>query len=49
MNPNKIHACEFLIRKHEADGDKIIVFADDVYALRTYADALGRSVPLVDL
>ena len=42
MNPGKFHACEFLIRKHEADGDKIIVFSDDVFALRTYAKKLGR-------
>ena len=43
MNPSKLHACEFLIRKHEAEGDRIIVFSDDVFALRTFATKLDRS------
>jgi hypothetical protein len=33
MNPNKFQACQFLINYHEARGDKIIVFSDNVYAL----------------
>ncbi|SCV68570.1 BQ2448_691 [Microbotryum intermedium] len=33
MNPNKFQACQFLIQYHEARGDKIIVFSDNVYAL----------------
>lgn len=33
MNPNKYQACQFLINYHEARGDKIIVFSDNVYAL----------------
>lgn len=33
MNPNKIQACQFLIKYHEDRGDKIIVFSDNVYAL----------------
>nr|TKW16173.1 hypothetical protein SEVIR_5G281732v2 [Setaria viridis] len=38
MNPNKFRACEFLIRFHEQQcGDKIIVFADNLFALTAYA------------
>lgn len=33
MNPKKFQACQFLIKFHEARGDKIIVFSDNVYAL----------------
>lgn len=33
MNPKKFQACQFLIQYHEARGDKIIVFSDNVYAL----------------
>jgi DNA excision repair protein ERCC-3 len=32
-NPNKFRSCQFLIRYHEARGDKIIVFSDSVFAL----------------
>ena len=31
-NPNKFIACEYLIRLHEARGDKIIVFSDQLFA-----------------
>lgn len=34
MNPNKFRACQFLMRFHEQRGDKIIIFSDDVYALK---------------
>jgi DNA excision repair protein ERCC-3 len=34
MNPKKFQACQFLIKYHEDRGDKIIVFSDNVYALR---------------
>jgi DNA excision repair protein ERCC-3 len=33
MNPKKFQACQFLIKFHEARGDKVIVFSDNVYAL----------------
>ena len=33
MNPRKFQACQFLINYHEARGDKIIVFSDNVFAL----------------
>lgn len=42
MNPAKFRACEYLIRHHEARGDKIIVFSDSVCALKTYALRLGK-------
>ncbi|KAK4488301.1 hypothetical protein RD792_004057 [Penstemon davidsonii] len=43
MNPNKFRACEFLIRFHEQQrGDKIIVFADNIFALTEYATKLRK-------
>eukprot|EP00045_Choanoeca_perplexa_P018212 m.282379 g.282379 ORF g.282379 m.282379 type:complete len:832 (+) comp17748_c0_seq1:141-2636(+) len=41
-NPIKFMYCEFLIRKHEERGDKIIVFSDDVFALQTLAKRLDK-------
>lgn len=42
MNPNKIRTCENLLRFHEAREDKIIVFSDNVFALKHYAKVLDR-------
>ncbi|GBG62934.1 hypothetical protein CBR_g34305 [Chara braunii] len=43
MNPNKFRACEFLIRYHEQQRrDKIIVFSDNIFALREYAMKLKK-------
>ncbi|XP_039045950.1 general transcription and DNA repair factor IIH helicase subunit XPB1-like [Hibiscus syriacus] len=43
MNPNKFRACEFLIQFHEQErGDKIIVFADNLFALTEYAMKLRK-------
>ncbi|GAM22372.1 hypothetical protein SAMD00019534_055470 [Acytostelium subglobosum LB1] len=42
MNPNKFRVCEYLIKFHEQRGDKIIVFSDNVYALRKYAIELKK-------
>ena len=42
MNPNKFRACEYLMRFHEARGDKTIIFSDNVVALLEYADSLQR-------
>ncbi|RKP02522.1 hypothetical protein CXG81DRAFT_1831, partial [Caulochytrium protostelioides] len=42
MNPHKIQLCQFLIQMHEARGDKIIVFSDNVFALKHYATTIGR-------
>jgi DNA excision repair protein ERCC-3 len=42
MNPGKYRVCEYLIRHHEARGDKIIVFSDDVYTLKFLAREMNR-------
>lgn len=42
MNPTKFQACQFLLEYHETRGDKIIVFSDNVYALKAYALKLNR-------
>lgn len=42
MNPTKIQMCEYIINKHEEMGDKIIVFSDNVYALKAYALKFGK-------
>lgn len=41
-NPNKLRVCEFLIRFHEARNDKVIVFSDNLFALKEVAFALKR-------
>ncbi|XP_018409947.1 PREDICTED: TFIIH basal transcription factor complex helicase XPB subunit [Nanorana parkeri] len=43
MNPNKFRACQFLIKFHERRNDKIIVFADNVFALKEYAIRLNNA------
>ncbi|KAF2703390.1 DNA repair helicase rad25 [Pleomassaria siparia CBS 279.74] len=43
MNPRKFQACQFLIEYHERRGDKIIIFADNVFALEKYAKKLGKA------
>ncbi|KAH8654073.1 P-loop containing nucleoside triphosphate hydrolase protein [Tricladium varicosporioides] len=43
MNPRKFQACQFLIDYHEKRGDKIIVFADNIYALQVYAQTLNKA------
>eukprot|EP00040_Diaphanoeca_grandis_P004594 m.29408 g.29408 ORF g.29408 m.29408 type:complete len:781 (+) comp16091_c0_seq2:212-2554(+) len=42
MNPNKFRSMEYLIREHEERGDKIIVFSDNVFALKTFAEKVER-------
>ncbi|KAI1308682.1 General transcription and DNA repair factor IIH helicase subunit XPB [Halotydeus destructor] len=42
MNPHKFRACQFLINYHERRNDKIIVFSDNVYALKHYAEAMKK-------
>lgn len=42
MNPNKFRICQFLMRYHERRNDKIMIFSDVVFALRTYARKLDR-------
>ncbi|KAF2685361.1 DNA repair helicase rad25 [Lentithecium fluviatile CBS 122367] len=43
LNPRKFQACQYLIDFHEARGDKIIVFSDNVFALEKYALKLGKA------
>lgn len=43
VNPNKYRACEYLVRHHEARGDKVLVFSDDIYTLQMYALKMGRA------
>jgi DNA excision repair protein ERCC-3 len=43
MNPSKFRTCQYLMQYHEqARGDKIIVFSDNIFALREYAARLRR-------
>ncbi|XP_078573566.1 general transcription and DNA repair factor IIH helicase/translocase subunit XPB-like [Branchiostoma floridae x Branchiostoma japonicum] len=42
MNPNKFRACQFLVRFHERRNDKVIVFSDNVFALKEYAKRMGK-------
>ena len=42
MNPYKFRATQFLIKYHERRNDKIIVFSDNVFALKHYATILKR-------
>lgn len=42
MNPTKYRNCEYLIKLHEARGDKVMVFSDNVFALNAYADAMHK-------
>ncbi|KAL3831263.1 hypothetical protein ACJMK2_023037 [Sinanodonta woodiana] len=42
MNPNKFRACQFLIQYHERRNDKVIVFSDNVFALKNYAIRLHK-------
>jgi len=43
LNPNKARICDFLVRYHEDRGDRILVFSDNVFALRSYATKMMRS------
>ncbi len=42
VNPCKFMAAEYLIRWREEQGDKILVFSDNVFALQYYAIALKK-------
>ncbi len=42
MNPHKFRAAQFLIDYHERRNDKIIVFSDNVFALKHYAKKLNK-------
>lgn len=43
LNPNKARVCDFLVRYHESRGDRILVFSDNVFALRSYATKMTRA------
>ncbi|KAG9230984.1 P-loop containing nucleoside triphosphate hydrolase protein [Amylocarpus encephaloides] len=43
MNPRKFQAAQYLINYHEKQGDKIIVFADNIFALKAYATKLQKA------
>ena len=45
LNPNKVAACRHLVKVHTDRGDKILVFSDDIFALRHYA--LLLKVPML--
>lgn len=49
MNPKKFQACQFLIKFHEARGDKIIVFSDNVYALEVRWELCAKHVRVLTL
>lgn len=42
LNPAKARICDFLIRYHESRGDRILVFSDNVFALRSYASKMKK-------
>ncbi|KAL3092361.1 hypothetical protein niasHS_007570 [Heterodera schachtii] len=42
MNPNKYRVCQYLIRFHERRNDKIIVFSDNVFALKRFAIQMSK-------
>merc|ERR1712223_1158563 len=42
MNPNKFRATQYLIKYHERRNDKVIVFSDNVFALKHYATLLRK-------
>jgi DNA excision repair protein ERCC-3 len=43
LNPNKARICDFLVKYHENRGDRVLVFSDNVFALRSYATKMTRS------
>ena len=42
LNPRKFRCCEYLVKYHEARGDKVIIFSDDVVALMLYSESLKK-------
>jgi len=42
LNPIKMRACEYLVKYHEARGDKIIIFCDDITSIECYCAHLKR-------
>lgn len=42
LNPNKFRACEYLMHYHEQNGDKVLIFCDNILAIEYYASVLKR-------
>ncbi|KAI8903097.1 P-loop containing nucleoside triphosphate hydrolase protein [Gorgonomyces haynaldii] len=42
MNPYKIQVCQYLVNHHESLGHKILIYSDNVFALKHYAQTLNR-------
>ncbi|KAJ3438247.1 rad25/xp-b DNA repair helicase [Anaeramoeba flamelloides] len=42
VNPSKFQNCQYLINYHEKRGDKILVFSDNIFALKFFAKTLKR-------
>ena len=40
-NPNKLMTCQYLVKKHEAMGDKVIIFSDNLFVLELYSKYLA--------
>ena len=40
-NPNKFRICKSLVDYHEKQGDKILIFSDDLFSVKNYARFLG--------
>lgn len=43
LNPRKVRVCEYLVKEHMRRGHKIIIFSDDVPALKLYCTGLMES------
>lgn len=41
-NPNKLMACEYLMKFHEKRGDKVIIFSDSIYIIEELGKQLKR-------
>lgn len=44
LNPNKVRNCQLLMRSHEARGDKVIVFSDNILTLKMCAELFDRKL-----
>ena len=42
LNPMKCLACDYLMKHHEARGDKILIFCDNIYAIEYLQTVLNR-------
>ena len=43
-NPNKLMVCQYLVRMHENNGDKIIIFSDNLSVLELYGQYMSLPV-----